>query len=295
MTSFRQIRTFSDAIALVFDVIREYFKPLLMVTVRICGPWLVIGWVSASLLAAEIFGSITSAVGAEYDDWAPAYQMDIFTSVLTWLGLGFVALVMLGVAVTMHMCIVYVSVRSIAERGVFPSVLELKAAVKELFWKVFAAALVSNVVVIIAQQFFYIPGVFLSVPMALLAVVIVVEGASFATAFSRVFDLIKRRWWYSFGIIVVASLTQWALLMVLAAPVIFLFLGASVLVPELPDFASIAPLIAALSTVVVLLALALSNTVLYCAHMVLYYQVSERYDGTELAARVAQLAPQGSV
>jgi hypothetical protein len=285
----RQLRSFSDTISLIFDITRSGFKPMLLSTLRICGPWLVIGAIATTFLLAEFFTLIANQSSA-VDEWDPMYSdtfLDSLPSVLLSL---FVSIIVLSIGAALQMCIVYVSIRHYADHGEFPDHDTVRVGMRRYFWRALFAAIVSNIMVSIASQFFYLPGIYLSVPLGLLAMTVVAEDTDIGKGLSRVFALIKDRWWYSFGILLVVGLAEFALVLALAIPGTILTMGTVSLVPTL-DIGPVLPLVAGLVSIAAIVLMAFAYLLTYVGYSVLYYQHAERIDGIDLGRRVASLDP----
>ncbi len=285
----REVRSFSDTITVIFEVARSGFKPMMRATVRICAPWLIIGAVATAFLFSEFFGMIADQYGGN-NEWSPMYS-DTFLSSLPGIIIGLLlALIALSAGSALQMCIVYLAVKHYAEQGSYPDYEWLRSAIGKYFWRTFFAAAASAIMINIATQFFYLPGIYLSVPLGLLAFTVVAEDADVGKALSRVFVLIKDRWWYSFGIILVVGLAQAALLLSLMIPGTILSIGTLSILPT-TELGPVVPILAGVAAIAIPILLVFASFITYISHAVLYYQHSERIEGVELGRRLALIDP----
>jgi hypothetical protein len=285
------VRTFSDTVSVVFDVVREGFKPMLGVTLRICGPLIVI----TSVISAFVVDLFLRRFGWEtrmgiVDDLNPTADANVFMNIFLMVVIVLGVVTLAAVASTLQALVVSVSIKHYESTGTFPNSTEIRPLLRKNFWRVILVSIVSTIMIQVASQFFYLPGIYLSVPLAMLATTVVVEDIDLGKGLSRVFALVNSRWFFSFGVVVTCSLAQFALLAAVAIPFIVVFAFGSALMPTQLSHA----VVVAASGIAVLLYLVVvtfSNFIGYAASAVLYFQHSERVDGTDLARRVQSLAP----
>lgn len=284
----RSVQSFSDTLSLVFDLVREGFVPTLKATLRLCGPWLVItsvltavgiGWLLRTVLNIE-----SGTLGSE---WNPFYDSNLVESIVLGVGLLFLIMVFYGIASTVQMAVTYVNVAHYNNNGIFAPFEEIRMNVKKFFWRLLFASIVSTIMVNVGMQFFYLPGVFVSVPLSMLMASMVAENLTLGQAMSKIFGLIKNRWWFTFGIILLTGLAQAAIVSIVMVPMIF----AGIAVYSLGysnQAGTVIPVLGAIAAVLMIVVSTLSNYVSQTAHMVLFYGNAEVTEGIGLEARIRQ-------
>lgn len=105
------------------------------------------------------------------------------------------------------------------KKGEF-EVAELKASLLKLGGKLLIANIVVGIIVVIASVFLLIPGIYLGVVFSLVAPILVFEDAGLGQALSRSFEIIKRNWWKTFGILFVGAVIVYIFSIILSIPLI---------------------------------------------------------------------------
>ncbi|GAB3321900.1 hypothetical protein GCM10027299_16990 [Larkinella ripae] len=122
------------------------------------------------------------------------------------------------------------------------------AEVQAAFGRALITWLVVGILVIVGTLFFLVPGIYLGVVFSLALTTVVFEDGSASTFMSRCFELIRDKWWSTFGLIVVVSLIAYILSFAFNVPAAAVSLMVSMRVmPDLPVYVSI--LTSILSTV----------------------------------------------
>ncbi|GAB3896291.1 hypothetical protein GCM10028803_13720 [Larkinella knui] len=108
--------------------------------------------------------------------------------------------------------------------------------------------LVVGILVVAATFFFIIPGIYLGVVFSLALAVVVFEDGSASTFMGRCFDLIRDKWWSTFGLIIIISFIAYILSFVFTVPAAAVnMMVALKLAPSMPVYVTI--LTSILSTV----------------------------------------------
>ncbi|WP_291858930.1 hypothetical protein [Marinilabilia sp.] len=74
------------------------------------------------------------------------------------------------------------------------------------FWAIVGYSLLAALLLMLGFVFLIIPGIYLSVPFSFILYVKVIENKDLGDTLSRCFQLVKNRWWATFGIIILAYL-----------------------------------------------------------------------------------------
>ncbi|WP_165822176.1 hypothetical protein [Hymenobacter edaphi] len=146
-------------------------------------------------------------------------------------------------------------------------------------------SIVAGVLVMIGYFLLVLPGIYLSIAVLLLPCVVVFEEADLGSTLSRCLQLIRGKWWSTFGLYVVASIAMW----MLAAG-----LGAVLTIITALFGAKSADGDAAMTTLAVAQAMQISinlllTPIIYVLLMFQYFNLVERRDHVSLQWRAEQL------
>lgn len=311
---FRKEREFGQKISATFDFIRVHWRPLGRVLLYTVVPAaLVYGLVSSALQVTLLKQSLQTLSGEQVGlkmNWnltaammsSPAYWVNAV------LGAAFVSLVILSVYGYVLCCLRGpAAAQASPTGGAFENqqfmgggfgsggefgraevtVADVWTIIRREFPSTVLALLGLYVVVMLGLFVLVIPGLYLSVMLSLFFIVKLVEGTGFGATIGRCWQLIKGKWWSTFGLIFVMSLLLGALLQL--AGIIGSLLGGSAL--SLLRTSSAAP--SALFTVVVTV-LTTGLTLFFYPPLLLvlafqYFNLVERREGVGLRGLVGQL------
>lgn len=88
-------------------------------------------------------------------------------------------------------------------KGNFSSIDVWKRFIRNL-GAIFGYSFVVGIIVLFGMFLFFIPGIYFLVPLSLILYIKIIEGNGFRRTFSRSFKLIRKRWWVTFGVIILA-------------------------------------------------------------------------------------------
>lgn len=218
---YHKTRDFGKKINATIEFIKQNFKPLFKAMLYIAGPPVILG----SILMAQILDNFmniltysTQGIDPELDELmgliSPAIGAAIF------LVIGGTALI----AVVYDYMILY------EKQGKDIAVREVWELTKRSFWRVlgtmllyvlvlmlayvvmliptFLLAAISPALTFIGIIIFYAGAVYVVVSFSLIFIVMAYEKVNFGTAVTRCFQLIKSKWWSTFGLFIVTSLIQ---------------------------------------------------------------------------------------
>lgn len=95
---------------------------------------------------------------------------------------------------------------------------KIPSLILKYIFKILIASLVCTIITVLAMMFFIIPGLYLGVVFSLVFPLIIIEDLSFGKAMSRSFDLIKERWWVTFGVIFIGLIIMYIFSMLISVP-----------------------------------------------------------------------------
>jgi hypothetical protein len=174
------------------------------------------------------------------------------------------------------------------EQGAYPTVSDVKARALSMVGPSLAAAIGSGFVLVFASLLI-LPGIWLSVPIALIFSVVYIERAPFWSSLKRSISLVKSRWWWTLGVAFLPG-TVVTIVILVAAALIFGVLGlATNLVPSFDESSSLYQILERLLQGVLKGVTYMGTVVGIVSSMAAYFHHVERLEATELAERVAAL------
>lgn len=208
----------------------------------------------------------------------------IFTSPAYWLGslIG-------SISFTLLLLSVYGYVVLLAQRrtpGPPPTVAEVWAVVKRSFLGTLFSLWGVGLLVGIGFLFLFIPGLYLGIALSLFFIVKLSEGTGFGATLSRCLLLTRGKWWSTFGLIFVAVLILYVVIIGVGAIAVMVSGGFSATLHALKDES---PLVN-----VVLTSLGSFSTLLLYPPLLLalafqYFNLVERREGAGLSLMVESL------
>jgi hypothetical protein len=134
-----------------------------------------------------------------------SYQSPISSVILEWeltYAIGFVVMVLAGLAYNvLAASSVWGYMKQYTIEG---KALNEGMVVRHTFngaIKLLGFTIIAGIILFFGFMFFFLPGVYLSVPLYLSGVVIVMENKNLSNGLSRGFELVKGEWWVTFGTI----------------------------------------------------------------------------------------------
>ena len=208
----------------------------------------------------------------------------IFTSPAYWLGslIG-------SISFTLLLLSVYGYVVLLAQRrtpGPPPTVAEVWAVVKRSFLGTLFSLWGVGLLVGTGFLFLFIPGLYLGIALSLFFIVKLSEGTGFGATLSRCLRLTRGKWWSTFGLILVAVLIPYVMIIGVGAIAVMVSGGFSATLHALKDES---PLVN-----VVLTSLGSFSTLLLYPPLLLalafqYFNLVERREGAGLSLMVESL------
>lgn len=272
MTIFQQ-RDFGDKINATFTYIGQQFRGLGTALVYIGGPIAILAGISSGIYQSNIL-KITTSPSAANDPFAalstvfgPAY---LLTLVFTVLGS-----VMVGLTTCSYL-------KLYQQRNEQPvAVADVWTEVQRHIGRTLLFTLASIVVMITGFVLLFIPGVYIAIVLSLAMPIIVFEDADFGTTWNRCFQLIRDKWWSTFGLMVVMLIVVSIINLVFAIPAgIVQALVSMKVVPNMPSLVTI------LTNALNMIGATLLYSLLYLALCFQYANLVERQEGTGLASAI---------
>lgn len=208
-SDFRQERNFGQKISATFEFIGVHWRPLGRVLLYLVAPLALLQGICTALVQSRMLNTIVSNGRAQLGDHPRdplAVQRDIFGATFANPLYYLLMLTSLLSAAVFVLTIYGYVVCCLRPAGAVPTPItpgEVWAVVKRHLLMTFFSFWGIGVLVVLGFCFFFIPGYYLGVALSLFFIVRVVEHTSFFNTVSRCLNLIKGKWWSTFGLIVV--------------------------------------------------------------------------------------------
>ena len=217
--NFKRERDFGDIFNATFNFIGQEFKRLGSALLYYVVPFLILSAIAStiySVKAQEMMQSMMST-SSTTDPFAAFKVMGSLS--------GFASLMFIFslISSNMMLCTVYSYIKVYVSNGGNEfTINDVWREVMKNFWRVLGAAIVVGLLVTVGLVFCFIPGIYLGVVLSILIPILVFEEISFSDAFSRSFKLIKKNWWFTFGIFIVALIIFYILSILVSVPSLLL-------------------------------------------------------------------------
>lgn len=271
-------RDFGNKINATFQYLIQHIRSLGMALIYIVGPVALVAGIATGVMQSDMLQFARDSGDMNNQNPMAVFQMMTkFISPTFWLAMLFGVLANVAVIVTTyaHMKI-YERTKSSAI-----SVADVWTEVQPMIGRTLLITILNSVIIVIGFLFFFIPGLYVAVVLSLSLAVTAFEDTDFGVTWSRCFQLIRDKWWSTFGLIVVMGIivSLIGLLFAVPATVIAFLTGAKML----PDI-SVAWLI--LGNIINLVGRTLLNVVLYTAIGFQYTNLVERQEGRGLISAI---------
>ncbi len=192
-TEFQRYRDFGQLINATFEFLRENFKQLSKAIIFLVGPF---------ILLSGIFGGL--------------YQKDLFsfkptTTSLSEFGISFGLYILFATLSVMTLISTIYSYIIIYIRKEDDSIIEVDDVwimVKGNIFKVILFSIGYTIVSLLATILLIVPGIYVSIALMIIYIIGLNEDKGFFDSMSRSFYLVKNKWWFTFGLLIVLSLIQ---------------------------------------------------------------------------------------
>ena len=292
----RQERDFGQKINATFQFVGQNFKTLFVHLLYTVVPFALIGGICQAIFQANIQKMVRDVTtGGDFDPSNPAGSMiqlystmmsSMFSSPYALLSIVFSFLT--GI---MMVCTVYGYMVAYEDSNEDPiSLNTILSHTKKNIIPVLLTTIICGLLSVVGFILFIIPGFYLVVTFSLASVIVVREGKSVGAAISRSFQLIKDKWWSTFGLVVIMTLCIAFMGMAVALP-----LG---IVQGLESYKSVQsgePSLLLIAVSAITQAFSnLMSALLYVAIGFQYYNLVEKKDGVGLQQQISQIGQTGT-
>lgn len=295
-SDFRKEREFGQKISATFEFIRVHWRALGRVLLYTVLPAALLNGLVSSALQVTMWSKLTTrpAPGLEGARAQLANLSATVGSPLYWLNIllsvALISLFVLSMYGYLLGCL-RGDGRPAASGGALPpaggtTVAGVWALIRREFVSTYFSIFGLYLLTVVGFFFLLLPGIYLSVMLSLFFIVKLVEGTGFGATISRCRQLIRGKWWSTFGLIFVMGLLLWGLFILVGIVTSLLGGGTTALLRSG----------ALQSPVFVIIANALSTglTMLFYPPLLLvlafqYFNLVERQEGVGLRGLVGQL------
>jgi hypothetical protein len=203
-SDFRQMRDFGQKISASFDFIAEHWRGLGKSLLYIVLPAAIVQGILSGLVQQNFLGDATRIAQARMGS-SPLRSMALFANLyqspIYWLNVA-----VSGIFITMLVLTVYSYVKCCLRPVPSPEPIgpgQVWSIIKQEFLGAYFSYFGLLIVVVVGFFLLFVPGLYLSVGLSLFFIVKVVEQTDFGTTISRCLQLVRGKWWSTFGLLVV--------------------------------------------------------------------------------------------
>ncbi len=273
-----QQRDFGNKINATFQYITRNFRSLGLALLYIVGPVALVAGIAAGVMQSNMLRLVRESANARTNDFMAAFQVIGFLSSPSfWLTTLFSLLANVAVILTTY---AHMKVYE-RNRGSFVSVAEVWEEVEPIVGRAILISILNSIIVGVSFIFLFIPGIYLAIVLSLSLAVTSFEDTDFGATWSRCFQLIRNKWWSTFGLIVVMTLIVAVVGIIFSLPAAVIgFLTGAKLLPNV----SVVWLM--LGNVINQIGRTLLNVVIYTAIGFQYTNLVERQEGRGMQSAI---------
>ncbi|GAB3777621.1 hypothetical protein GCM10028818_25090 [Spirosoma horti] len=271
-------RDFGNKINATFQYIIQNMRTLGMALIYIVGPVALVAGIATGVMQSDMLQFARNSGEMNSQNPMAVFQlMTKFISPTFWLAMFFSLLANVAVIVTTY---AHMRIYDRTKSNII-SVADVWAEVQPMIGRAIIISILNSIIIGIGFVFLFIPGLYVAVVLSLSLAVTAFEGTDFGTTWSRCFQLIRDKWWSTFGLIVVMGIIVGVVGLLFAVPAsVIAFLTGAKMLPDI----SVAWLI--LGNVINLVGRTLLNVILYTAIGFQYTNLVERQEGRGLISAI---------
>ena len=289
-SDFRRLRDFGQKFSASFEFIGAHWRGLGQAMLYLVLPAAILQGIVSALLQKQVFAQALRGTGTGMGKLQQLTMLDgMYQSPIYWINVAISGIFIMFLVLT-----VYAYVRCCLRPVPSPASItvgEVWAVVKSEFIGSYLSYFALLMLIIIGFFLLGIPGLYLLVAFSLFYITKVVEGTGFVTTCQRCLQLVRGKWWSTFGLIVVMSFALGLVLAVVGSVVGGLSYFAAKQVGFLQTDDASSSLV--LFTVITSALTGLLNLLIYppllLALAFQYFNLVERRDGVGLRNMVSQL------
>jgi hypothetical protein len=202
---FKKQRELGEIISVTFKFLRENYKALIKSITQVVVPTLILLVVALAYYTYTVAGSPLAAIEGNSEE----FLISVFIMAVTLL-LFYASLY----GTILHYIKSYIENNGIVDES------EIKTGAQDDLGKLFMAFIISAVIVFAGLILFIVPGIYLMVPLSMVATVLVFSKLSLGDSIYYSFSMVKDHWWTTFFSLVVIWLLVYVIGLVFQLPLI---------------------------------------------------------------------------
>jgi MFS family permease len=266
-------RDFGNKINATFQYITQNINSFILSIIYIAGPPVLLMIVAGSFLISDVFSKFGSGSNVN-----PLWFMNDLPAIFI-IGIGFM-LSLLAVSLTTF---AHLKVYN-RNAGQPIQVSQVWDEAKEHIGPAIVFNILSTIVTIVASVFLFIPGIYVGVVLSLGLPVLVFENTNFGQTWNRCFELIRDKWWSTFGLALVMGILAGLLRLVFQIP--------GMLIGFLSNDVATQGIVAIISGAISMLGALLLNSLVYLAIGFQYTNLVERQEGRGMISAIDSIGTQ---
>lgn len=202
---FKKQRELGEIISVTFKFLRENYKALIKSITQVVAPTFILLIAALAYYTYTVAGNPLAAMEGDYGEFLISFFILAVTLLLFYASLY---------GTILHYIKSYIENNGTVDEA------EIKTGAQDDLGKLFIVFIISAVIVFTGLILFIIPGIYLMVPLSLVATVLVFNKMSLGDSISYGFSLVKDHWWTTFFSIVVIWLLVYVIGLVFQLPLI---------------------------------------------------------------------------
>ena len=202
---FKKQRELGEIISVTFKFLRENYKSLIKSITQVVAPTFILLIAALAYYTYTVAGNPLAAMEGDYGEFLISFFILAVTLLLFYASLY---------GTILHYIKSYIENNGTVDEA------EIKTGAQDDLGKLFMVFIISAVMVFTGLILFIIPGIYLMVPLSLVAAVLVFNKMSLGDSISYGFSLVKDHWWTTFFSIVVIWLLVYVIGLVFQLPLI---------------------------------------------------------------------------
>ena len=143
----------------------------------------------------------------------------IYSAMGSMIGYVLINLALVLLATNMLSCVVYSYVKMYVRYGKDEfTTNDVWSESMKNFGPFLIATIVTVAIMCVGFVFCIIPGIYLAIALSLILAIMIFEEEGISVAFNRSFKLIKTKWWFTFGVFIVAGIIIYILSILISIP-----------------------------------------------------------------------------
>ncbi len=215
---FKKQRELGEIISVTFKFLRENYRALIKSITQVVAPTFILLIAALAYYTYTVAGSPLAAMVGDSGEFLISFFILAVTLLLFYASLY---------GTILHYIKSYIENNGTVDEA------EIKTGAQEDLGKLFMVFIISAVIVFTGLILFIIPGIYLMVPLSLVATVLVFNKMSLGDSIFYGFSLIKNHWWTTFFSIVVIWLLVYVIGLIFQLPlIIYTFIKMFTIVQE---------------------------------------------------------------